>query len=342
MLKGSCMTRRWQARVVEACVESSLLYDCQTRVWYKRDIDRLQKWIDKCYRYVWSDRNGQPLRQMEARGMNMQDVRTCLKVKSVRWKIEKRVLERIGHVVRMENNRLTKVMVFGWYESLETKEKMHGKKRKTVFYWKRMLNECGVDWTDVERVCGDRDGWKSLVNERMKHLDVWERQRGKNYAWSTNERMVERNERRVIDLECKYDGCGKVCRSKAGLVNHQKRMHRAPNERVTFRCGRCGMEMETEVARVAHEKTCGGGGVDGRKRECELCGRWVSRPHYARHRRTCEERMGVQVRANGGENEGPRGRREECRLCGAVVSYTNMARHQRGCRVWDPGGGPNP
>ena len=32
-LKQSKLSRRWQARVVEACVESSLLYDCQSRVW---------------------------------------------------------------------------------------------------------------------------------------------------------------------------------------------------------------------------------------------------------------------------------------------------------------------
>jgi hypothetical protein len=89
------MSKKCQARVVEACVESSLLYDCQARVWYVKDMNRLQKWMDKCYRYVWSDQNGQPLRQMQARGVNMWDVRKCLGVKSVRWKIEKRVLERV-------------------------------------------------------------------------------------------------------------------------------------------------------------------------------------------------------------------------------------------------------
>ena len=55
-LKGSRMSKRCQARVVQACVESSLLYDCHVRVWYKRDVKRLQSWVDKCYRYVWSDR----------------------------------------------------------------------------------------------------------------------------------------------------------------------------------------------------------------------------------------------------------------------------------------------
>ena len=51
----------------------------------------------------------------------MQDVRSCRGVKSVRWKIEKRVLERIGHVVRMGNDRLTKMTLFGWYEGLDGK-----------------------------------------------------------------------------------------------------------------------------------------------------------------------------------------------------------------------------
>ena len=106
------------------------MYDCQARVWYKRDVKKLQKWMDRCYRYVWSNRNGEPLRQMQESGVNMQDVRVCLGVKSVRWKIEKRVLERIGHVVRMGNDRLTKAMVLGWYEGLEGKNKNWGERGK--------------------------------------------------------------------------------------------------------------------------------------------------------------------------------------------------------------------
>ena len=148
-LKGSRLSKRWQGKIVEACVESSLLYDCQARVWYKKDVKKLQKWVDKCYRYVWSDRNGQPLRQMSARGVNMQDVRKMLGVKSVEWKIEKRVLERIGHVMRMGNERLTKAMVLGWWEGLEGRDKMKGRKRKTVLYWKRVMQDAGMDWAEV-------------------------------------------------------------------------------------------------------------------------------------------------------------------------------------------------
>ena len=347
-LKGSKLSKRWQARVVEACVESSLLYDCGVRVWYKRDLGKLQKWMDKCYRYVWSDRNGEPLRQMEARGVNMQDVRSCLGVKSVRYKVEKRVLERIGHVVRMGNDRLVKAMVFGWYEGLEGKEKKMGRKRKTVLYWKKTLNEAGVDWTDIERVCLDREGWKAWVKIRMLHVDRWEQQGGHRYVWGVNEERVDRNDRRVIDLMCRYEGCGKVCKSKGGLVQHQKRIHRAPLDRVMFVCGLCGMRCETEVARLNHERACGGGRVDGGRRECARCGSWVSRGNYARHRRRCGVLDGGEGEADEGESEAgggdagetrTRGRTAECQLCGRTLSHSNMARHQRSCMVWDPGGG---
>ena len=40
-------------------------------------------------------------------------------VDDLRWKIEKRVLQRIGHVLRMENDRPTKAAVFGWLTDLE-------------------------------------------------------------------------------------------------------------------------------------------------------------------------------------------------------------------------------
>ena len=133
-MKNTRLSKRWQASIVQACVESALLFDCQARVWWKKDVMRLQKWMDKCWRYVWSNRNGEPLRQMQVRGENMYDVRARLGVKSVQWKIEKRVLERVGHVMRMKDESLTKVAVLGWYKKLEGISKAPGKKRKSVLY----------------------------------------------------------------------------------------------------------------------------------------------------------------------------------------------------------------
>ena len=69
----------------------------------------------------------------------MIDVRQRLGIKPVEWKIERRVLERIGHVMWMENDSLTKAVVLGWLEGLEGSGKMAERKKKTVLYWRREL-----------------------------------------------------------------------------------------------------------------------------------------------------------------------------------------------------------
>ena len=51
-LKNMRLTKRWQARVVQECEESALLFDCQARVWWKKDVMMLKMWIDKYWRYV--------------------------------------------------------------------------------------------------------------------------------------------------------------------------------------------------------------------------------------------------------------------------------------------------
>ena len=38
------------ARIIEAGVESSILFDCATGTWYQKDIKYLQSWMNRCYR----------------------------------------------------------------------------------------------------------------------------------------------------------------------------------------------------------------------------------------------------------------------------------------------------
>ena len=85
-LKGSKITKRLQAKIVEASVESSVLFDAQVRTWRAKELKRMQSFVDKAYQYIWSDKKKQPLRQMQEEGVNMVDVRKLLGVKSLRWK----------------------------------------------------------------------------------------------------------------------------------------------------------------------------------------------------------------------------------------------------------------
>ena len=48
--------------------------------------------------------------------------------------MEDRVLERIGYVMRMSDERMTKAVVLGWVKELEKWENPAGRRRKTVSY----------------------------------------------------------------------------------------------------------------------------------------------------------------------------------------------------------------
>ena len=119
----------------------------------------------------------------------MFDVRKELGVKSVRLKVEKRVLERIGHVMRLEDGSLVKSVTLGWLEELELYPKVPGKKRKTNLYWRKILREAGIDNNNISELMENRKKWKTLVMERVRHLQEWEEQGGKMF---TGER-IERN-----------------------------------------------------------------------------------------------------------------------------------------------------
>ena len=56
---------------------------------------------------------------MQREGTNMQDVRNHLGRRSLHLKIEKRVMERMGHVLRMPDESPTKIAVLGWFAELE-------------------------------------------------------------------------------------------------------------------------------------------------------------------------------------------------------------------------------
>ena len=94
------------------------------------------------------------------------------------------------------------------------------------------------------------------------------------YAWGDEEERLERNERRVNeDLRCRYEGCERLCRSRAGLVRHESMLHWRVEGRVRFACEDCGLEVATKGSLIGHCRTCGAGTrlEDGR-RECGGCG----------------------------------------------------------------------
>ena len=125
------------------------------------------------------------------------------------------------------------------------------------------------------------------------------------------------------------DECGKVCKSKAGLTIHVKRMHEKSEQKKNFVCEKCSKNFSQDANLKNHEKICTGFEEDGKK-TCSTCQKKYSTTYIARHMRACKA-------ARGGDTEvvaQPRARvykakRKNCPGCGAEMAATNVARHLR-------------
>ena len=140
-----------QAKVFEACVESTMLFNVAVRPFLARDIKSFQNFCDKKYRYIGSDRKGEPLRQMQDYGINMADIRNQLQVSSIRTKVEVALLTRMGHILGLPDESLVKQALLGWLTTLEDKVKS---KKKENFNDNTMLektNKRGWDGSEYDR-----------------------------------------------------------------------------------------------------------------------------------------------------------------------------------------------
>ena len=153
----------------------------------------------------------------------------------------------------------------------------------------------------------------------MKHLENWERRA----AHGSLEARGERNQiiRQEANYTCDRDGCNKVCMSKAGLVNHRKRIHLVSKEKVVFKCDDCNTTYKSKGSLVNHKKSCGGA-VASREgfKKCNNCQREITSNNFKRHRRTCvgEEEQRIQIC-----------QRTICGQCGTTVTKPNLSRHKK-------------
>ena len=103
----------------------------------------------------------------------MFQVRKTLGVGSLEMNIEKRTLERIGHVLRMKNDRIVKQITLGWPVILEDQRKH---RQTTIDYYRKTIERPGLDYECIEDLVLDRKKWRNIVKEREKEINQWEHQ----------------------------------------------------------------------------------------------------------------------------------------------------------------------
>ena len=65
-----------------------------------------------------------------------------------------------GHVVRMENDRIPKALLYGRLDTGAPKRGNHNTYLNSV---KSTLRACGIDCTQLEALASERNGWRAIV-----------------------------------------------------------------------------------------------------------------------------------------------------------------------------------
>ena len=168
-LKKTRLTKRQQAIVAQTCVESTALFDAAVRPLYESEINKIQREIDRLYRSIWASKNKPPINQIQEKSINMFGVRKQLTIDSMELKIEKRHLIRIGHILRMDNNRLTKQLVLGW-PAPEISDQHRKARQTTIGYWKTLMRNAGQDPDTIESLALNRKKYKTFIEERVRRI----------------------------------------------------------------------------------------------------------------------------------------------------------------------------
>ena len=159
--------------------------------------------LRKIMRISWEDRvsNTEVLRRA-----GMPGIETVILKAQLRW---------VGHVVRMDNNRLPKMVFFSELATGGRKVGRPLKRYKDSL--KDTLKVCGIPLDGWETLAADRKAWRSAVHrgvaqyekDRLSHLDA-KRQARK-----------ERKPDPSVVVLCPK--CGRSCASDFGLRSHMRR-----------------------------------------------------------------------------------------------------------------------
>ena len=171
----------------------------------------------------------------------------------------------------------------------------------------------------------NRKEWKEMIQNRMKFLQSFDEQKGKKYEKKPGEvDIVERSQEKKEDqIRCIYQGCGRFFRTKAGLT------HREINESPTFTCNKYGKNFKQEGAWKNHQKNCTESRVEGKKKECHICKKWLIGNNSARHMRTVHGVTTEEETSNEVTARVYKTKYVVCNECGKTISAANLARQQR-------------
>jgi hypothetical protein len=147
--------------VFRAVILPALLYSMETMTLYRRHFNKLTNFqlrhLRQMLKLQWSDK----IPNVDVFGRaGMPSVEALITKAQLRW---------TGHVVRMEENRLPKILLYG--ELRGGRRSVGGQKLRYKDVIKRQLKKIECDVNSWEREAKDRDVWKGIVTQSVTRID---------------------------------------------------------------------------------------------------------------------------------------------------------------------------
>ena len=191
--------------VYKAVVISTLLYGAETWTVYRHHIRRLDQFHMRCLRLIakvkWQDMVPNTS-VLEICGM--MGIEALVTHCQLRW---------AGHVSRMADDRIPKMMLFGQLGSGERSRGRPKLRFKDVL--KQNLIKCGIDSSRWEMLASSRSKWRKICGDGISSFE-------KSRVDELKKARIRRKEGSVVSADFQCDVCGRRCASRIGLFSHQR------------------------------------------------------------------------------------------------------------------------
>lgn len=194
-----------KVRVYRAVCLSALLYGAEAWVLYRKQTNKLESFhirsLQRMLGLTWRDK---VTHSTILQRCDITSIEAMLVQRQLRW---------TGHVIRMEDCRLPKAVLYG--ELSEGQRNVGAPKKRFKDQLKKNLKTCNIVPDDLELLAHERSEWRLACRNG---LDTFERTRNR-----TREERRLRRHREVFlnpDRVWTCDECGRVCGSRIGLDSH--------------------------------------------------------------------------------------------------------------------------
>lgn len=199
--------------VYKAVVWPALLHRSETWVIYRRHLNHLESFHQRCLRRIlritW---------EAYRPNISVLDEAETTMIEAI---VNENRLRWTGHVVRMDDNRLPKQVFYGQLK--EGKQSRGGQKKRYEDILKATLKSSSIDVKTWETLGQERNTWRSLMHQGVEYFEQHRRKQAAEKRTGRKTWVLQPKSPLPIGLSCPH--CNKICTTMIGLFS-QLRTHR--------------------------------------------------------------------------------------------------------------------